>query len=324
MNLLYLLNYLIFAVFLTMFILEIGIAILLSFFKQYSEKLRSVLMPMWGITGTFAVFYVVNFEATYPPLLPLVGTAYALPLLIALLFFISRNAMLAYSEYVGDQKSRDTYTKIYTISALVISIIVTFVLASGASGIGINVADWSLNYSFINMFSILAFLSIASMALLLSSIMIGVKELFRFRAIFSILPYLLMGAAIMLYLPYALSNTLGLSNILLLILLLVLSSIIILGDPARKRAKCVSLSWVFLSIMFFGSLEYPYLFGGSINVNNYLINSTTGFYTLLITLIGGLCLIGALSFFAYTTYIKGYQVRSSNQGKPSEVEETKE
>jgi cytochrome d ubiquinol oxidase subunit II len=302
MNLLYFLNYIIFAAFLTMFILEVGIAILFTLFKEYNEKLRTILMPLWGITGTFAIFYIVNFEATYPPLLPLIGTAYALPLLIALLFFISRNAMLAYSEYTGDQRNKSLYTKIYSVSALLIALIVTFVLASGTSGIGVNTVDWSLTLSFINLFPILVFFSIVSMAILLSSVVIGIKELLRFRAVFSLLPYPLMGIAILIYLPYLLSSILSMGNMLLLVLLLLLSTALILGDPTRSRAKGIAMALVFLSILFFGSLEYPYFFGGKINVDNYLVNSTTGFYALLITLIGGICLFAALSFFAYVTY----------------------
>lgn len=304
MNLLYFLNYIIFAAFLTMFILEVGIATLFPLFKEYNEKLRAILMPLWGITGTFAIFYVVNFEATYPPLLPLIGTAYALPLFIALLFFISRNAMLAYSEYTGDQRNKSLYTKIYSVSALLIALIVTFVLASGTSGIGVNTVDWSLTLSFINLFSILVFLSIVSMAILLASVVIGVEELLRFRAVFSLLPYPLMGIAILIYLPYILSSILSAGNMLLLALLLLLSTALILGDPKRSRAKGIAIALVFLSILFFGSLEYPYFFGGKINADNYLVNSTTGFYALLITLIGGICLFAALSFFAYVTYTK--------------------
>ena len=52
-------------------------------YEKYKEKLMRYITPIWEVTGTFAVFYVVNFEATFPTLLGVAGTIYAVPLLLA-------------------------------------------------------------------------------------------------------------------------------------------------------------------------------------------------------------------------------------------------
>ncbi|MDE1856294.1 MAG: hypothetical protein KGH49_03620, partial [Candidatus Micrarchaeota archaeon] len=88
MNPLYLVNYFIFSVFITLFLLEVGSAILALFsYGAYRDKLRRYLLPIWEVDGTFAAFYLVNFEVTYPTLLGIVGTIYILPLLLAAAFF---------------------------------------------------------------------------------------------------------------------------------------------------------------------------------------------------------------------------------------------
>ncbi|EQB70919.1 MAG: hypothetical protein AMDU1_APLC00044G0057 [Thermoplasmatales archaeon A-plasma] len=42
-------------------------------YRESEQKVFRYLVPIWEVTGTFFVFYVVNLEALIPSALPLIG-----------------------------------------------------------------------------------------------------------------------------------------------------------------------------------------------------------------------------------------------------------
>ncbi len=81
MSLLYYLNYGILAAFLSLFFVEVGMAIYaLVIYGRYRERIWRYIMPLWEITGTFAVFYGASLIATYPNLMPVIAPIYIGPI----------------------------------------------------------------------------------------------------------------------------------------------------------------------------------------------------------------------------------------------------
>ena len=148
---LYTLNYAIFAIFLCLFIIETGIGVLSIFaYGTYRNSIRKYLLPIWGMDGTFAVFYLVNLIATYPTL-DGVAYAYIIPVLLSAIFFLLRNVFVSYSEYIGDIKFETLCMKIYGTSTIIMSFIVISIFASATSGIGVTISKNAVSVSLITM-----------------------------------------------------------------------------------------------------------------------------------------------------------------------------
>lgn len=302
MNELYLINYVIFSVFLTMFLVEVGLAIISLFgYEKYKVDIKRLINPIWEITGTFAILYVVNFEVTYPTLLNIVGTAYAVPLLVAAIFIILRNMFIVFSEYIGADRSEHIFRLVYSISTLIAAILAIATLASGISGIGINMSTSALNSSFLlNPFTILVIVSLVMFALSLAEGVLKPNGFQKIGIASEILGFAFAYIAVTVFLPgFKISSQLVLVGVS--IALLAIS--IIIQAMKYRHSGLLNIILVFLLINMFGIATYPYIFGTT-NVTSYMTSSALAAPEILITLVGGAFV--ALSLFAliYVNYIK--------------------
>ncbi len=305
MSMLYPLNYAIFAAFLTLFTLETGIALaLLLFYEKLKDTVLGYLIPVWEITGTFAVFYVVNFIASFPTLITLVGRVYIAPLLVAVLFFIGRNAFIAYAEYMRVQSQR-RYLTAYAVATLAVAYIVVAVLSSGISGIGVNVHGMQahLGAMMLNPLNVLMFAGIALIAAFM------METFFVRRVGWPVLALGPMGVAavtvaVAVYDAHALAGALGAGAWLLAAVVALLAASIALKARDSGYARYIALVWLFVSINAFGAFQYPSLFGGSVDIGSYLNAGAVGSAATAVTLVGGLFLTMAMVFFVYIVYIK--------------------
>ncbi len=307
MSVIFSINYFIFSIFLTLFGLETGIAVtMLLEYDRYKDRLKRFLMPIWEITGTFAVFYIVNFEASFPSLLIILGSAYILPLLVGAMFFIFRNAFLSYSEYMGNPKTEKTYLHVYAIATIVVAFIVVSVLDSGISGIGINTQTYAINAAtiFVNSFNILMFVGIALIAVFMAAAFFGIKEYKWIPGVAAPLGVILVAVASYSRLHYLFDNAMGFGLPYLIGLLALLGIAIYAHYSNRKFTKYVVVIWFILAVNFFGFMQQPFLFGGAVNTSGYLPSGTSAAYVNMVTLIGGAILIISLIYFIYITYIK--------------------
>ena len=310
MSIMFAINYLIFSVFLTLFGLEVGIAVtMLLEYDKHKDNMKRFLMPLWEVTGTFAVFYLVNLEATVPSLLMLVGTIFVVPLLIAAIFFILRNAFLSYSEYMGDKRSEKRYLHVYAIATLVVAFIAISVLDSGISGIGINAPAYSINMlkMFANSFNILMFLGIALLSVFVAAVFFDVREYRWFSSLAAILGIIAIAIATHSAMGYLFSAAFGPGLPYLIGLLVLLAAVLYLYHSGKKYAKYIAVLWFLLAVNFFGFMQSPYLLGGTVEINSYLASGPMAFYVNLVTLIGGTILIVSLVFMVYVSYIKKAQ-----------------
>ncbi|MCL4388104.1 cytochrome d ubiquinol oxidase subunit II [Candidatus Marsarchaeota archaeon] len=310
MVLMFSINYFIFSIFLTLFGLEVGIAVtMLLEYDKHKDRMKRFLMPLWEVTGTFAVFYLVNLEATVPSLLMLVGTIFVVPLLVAAIFFILRNAFLSYSEYMGDKSSEKRYLHIYAIATLLVAFIAISVLDSGISGIGINASAYSINMlkMFVNSFNILMFIGIALLSVFVAAVFFDVREYKWFSGLAAILGIIAIAIATHSAMEYLFSAAFGPGAPYLIGLLALLGIALYLYYSKNKYARYAAVLWFLLAVNFFGFMQSPYLLGGTADINNYLATGPMAFYVNLVTLVGGTILAVSLVFMVYVSYIKKTQ-----------------
>jgi len=307
MSLMLSINYFIFSIFFTLFVLEVGIAlILLLEYEKYKDNLKRFLMPLWEVTGTFAIFYIVNLEAVVPSLLLLIGTIFVVPLLVAAIFFILRNAFLSYSEYMGDKISEQRYLHVYAISTIIVAFIVISVLDSGISGIAINASSYSINLlmMFVNPFNILMFLGIALLAVFIAAAFFRIREYKLFSILCAVLGIIAIAIAVHSSLNYLFDSAFNTGLPYLLGLLALLAVSLFMHYNGNKYAKYISVLWFFLAVNFFCFMQGSYILGGTVNTNNYVATGAMAFYINVVTIIGGAILAASLIYMVYISYMK--------------------
>lgn len=305
MNPLYIANYLIFSVFLTLLIMEIGAALLaLLSYPNYREKLRRYLLPIWEVDGTFAAFYLVNFEATYPTLLGLAGTIYVLPLLLAGAAFILRSVFLVYAEVIGAGKAEENCMRMYAVCTLVMSFFAISVFGSGLSGIGINVATNSADLLalILSPLNLMLFLGIILIAAFLAINYFEVGGRLRRGVLAVSAAIILILVGILQYAPSLFAGIVA--NIYLLaISLAILAAALVLQLKKNRYANHLSIIWLIASINLLGIVGYPSIFGSQ-SILQYLASSAATLPLLIITTVGGAAVALSLAVLVYVSYIR--------------------
>ncbi|MDE1868927.1 MAG: cytochrome d ubiquinol oxidase subunit II [Candidatus Micrarchaeota archaeon] len=306
MSSLYFMNYAVFAVFFTLMTVEAGMAVLaVTSYEGARDKIRSYIMPLWEIIGTFAVFYFVEFEATYPSLLTLVGTAYILPILLAALFFILRNAFISYSEYIGKGRPENRYAKIYGISTLVVLFLVLSILTSGVSGIGVDVQQMSVNplaLSF-NLFNITMFVAVILIGWFAAVAVTGSARYRKPGVYAGIAGIALVFVSMFSGAPHLAANLQD--NVMpVAVSIALFAAAIVLHLKGSSFARYVVFAWLFSGILAYGALQYPYMFGGVLDTNAYAASGAGAAYLIIATAIGGIFLVAALAYLIYVNQRK--------------------
>lgn len=306
MNTYYALNYLIFSIFFTLFTLEIGVALLSVLgYDEYKQKIKSYLNPIWELEGTFAVLFLVNFIATYPNMLATIGSIYVAPVLIAGSLLILRNAFLVYSEYTGKPGEEKRYMLVYGMVTLIIAIVLIALLDSVISGVGVNLASNSLDafVMFVNPFNLGMLFSLLLINMFVISVFFDVQCLRGFNIAGLVVGALLAVVTLNAFTGYIVTNLMQV-QLSLVVLLLILGIGVFMYLKKLWASRYVILFWLFLTLNFFGRVQYPYIFGGALDVTNYMTNAAIETSILAVTAIGGVLLLIALGYFVYVSYIK--------------------
>ncbi len=306
MNAQYIINYVVLSAFLTLFIAELGAALVFVINRRYYPRVKAFITPLWGPIGTFAVFYLVNTEATYPAALSTVGTMYIALGMTAGLFFILRNAFIMYSEAHHNPRMDELYRWLYVAATLVVAFLVVTIFSSVLSGIGVNLSEEYVDpvRAMFNPFNALLFIAFAMMALSISYVQFNVNELGRHFPLVSVaLSYIIAIAASWAYLPYFAGHFV--SNIYLVAPSAVLAAAGLAAYYLRSGiAKYLMGAWLLVSIESYGALQYPYMFGGALQYTQFLNNSAMALYASYVTAAGGTMLAVFLAIFFYVNYLK--------------------
>ncbi len=305
-NVQYMINYTVLAAFLTLFIAEVGSSFVFLINRKYYPKIKEFITPLWGPIGTFAIFYAVNTEATYPSALSLVGTMYIALGMTAGLFFILRNAFIMYSEAHSDERMDLIYRKLYVVMTVVVAFLVVTIFSSAVSGIGVNVSQASVNalIAMLNPFNVAYFISISLIALSVSYVQFNVKEGGRMVPLVSTaLAYIIIIAVSEKYLPYF-ASALATNYCVLIISLIIAAAGFVAYFLGKSISKYIMGVWLFISIDMFGVIQYPHLFGTAAEYTQFLNNSVMALYASYVTAIGGSLVAFYLAIFLYINYVK--------------------
>ncbi|MDE1768291.1 MAG: cytochrome d ubiquinol oxidase subunit II [Candidatus Micrarchaeota archaeon] len=291
MNLLVDINIVVFALVFSLFAVETGIALLnLLAYEKVWKRTTQYIAASWAISGTFLVFYIVNFEATYPLILTQAGTLYIVPVLLAGLFVIFRNAFIAYSEYAEDAVAKKTFVRVYAISTLIAVFLLISVLSSTVTGTGVNLSTMSLDYLEIlfNPYNLLMFVCTAAVSILAVIMLLSIEKPLGFDKVTALSLLLVIIIATFLYatLTYAPFVAQGLGSRWLYLIpgvvMLLVAAGLYLNRKGRWNAICAFL-WLVTTVSGFETLGHPKIFGGALSISSFLAPQSAASASLIIT-----------------------------------------
>ena len=222
---------------------------------------------------------------------------------IGFIFIAIRNLTLVYSEYAtkGDPVIPMVAYGIVTLIAVVLALTV---LSSGVSGVGVNIAgSVNLTQLFFNPFNLLMILSVLLFSGFVAMNVFKVEEMRQSGIMGLPVGIALVCLVTSVYAPYMISNV-G-NNMVAFVVFLAMTALALVLSEARNRfAGAVAVLWLVAAILFYGILQYPYVFGGTVNITNYATNSATAGWIANITIICGALLVISLACLVYFAYLK--------------------
>ena len=298
-NLIFEVNYAVFAVFAALLITEImGSVLLLLFWRETKSRVLEYIVPIWEVTGTFGAFWVVTGDFAYPSLLVPVAKIFAALLTVFLILFVARNASIVFAEFIIKRKWLDEVKlyKAYAISTIVLGLVVLVLLSSLVSGRGIDIPAGSFSIS--DWAS-----SLGSWLFVLGTLLIGAGMAPVFYSILSMrrltIPVTATGVALSVlsyyvYSPAFISAWMAVPVALTLLACLLFFHERTLGVVTNKAVFLVLLTTVIFSLQF---LVYPSAIGRTIPIDAVTTTGTMADAYLMITLVGGILLAAMLVLY---------------------------
>jgi cytochrome d ubiquinol oxidase subunit II len=295
------LNGVIFAMFFAIISTELMAASAIIF--KYEESTRKVfyyLVPIWEITGTFFVFYVVNVEALIPDALPILAYSYISYILIFIVIYITRNVSIISAEFIFKNKwkiNRRMLYSLYAIMTYVLGFFVLVIYTSLMSGHGLNITTRTFN-----MGAFLGYLPDDGFILGSAIVLFGMASIFyrlEVNAILSLVVTVL--GLIVAGVSFVVIN--DVSNVYLMVAsgIVTVAIPVLYIIPQLKQYisdKIIFQGFLAVSAFLLFYSVYPNLSSKAINVNTLLNNSAMQTQIFYATLIGGtLLLIMSLVFF---------------------------
>lgn len=294
-------SFLIFAVFATLLITEImGSVLMLIAWDNVKSRVLEYIVPIWEVTGTFGVFWVVVVDFSFPSILIPAAHIYAVAIMLFLILIVARNASIVFGEYIikrGWLDEKKLYMA-YSASTIALGIVVLVMLSSIISGSGVDLAS--------GVFNIGTWLSSGgSYAFILGTLLIGVGLAPVFYGLkplrFIALPATATGVTLSilsyyLYLPSLVSPMILVPAILTL-LVPVLFSVDKAYSIVTNKLVFATVSVVILFSLNF--LVYPEAFGKALPVDSVTTSGPMASAFFTITLIGGLLLAAMLVIYLF-------------------------
>ncbi len=294
-------SFLIFAVFATLLITEImGSVLMLISWDNVKSRVLEYIVPIWEVTGTFGVFWVVVVDFSFPSILIPAAHIYAVAIMLFLILIVARNASIVFGEYIikrGWLDEKKLYMA-YSASTIALGIVVLVMLSSIISGSGVDLAS--------GVFNIGTWLSSGgSYAFILGTLLIGVGLAPVFYGLkplrFIALPATATGVTLSilsyyLYLPSLVSPMILVPAILTL-LVPVLFSVDKAYSIVTNKLVFATVSVVILFSLNF--LVYPEAFGKALPVDSVTTSGPMASAFFTITLIGGLLLAAMLVIYLF-------------------------
>ena len=268
-----------------------GSAVLILWWNKYHKAVLPYIVPIWEITGTFGAFWVVLSDFAFPNIIIPLAQIYGDAIMIFLILFVARYASIVFGEFIVKKRwldERKLYTG-YSLSSLIIGLVVLYVLAGVIGGYGINLASLTISLSiWITHSADLLFVLGAVIILVgLAPVFYGAKDLAKIGVVFTLLGVVISSASLILFKPAGLSWVIALP-----ILLTIIPSVGFLTKQLSPIVsnKLVFILWASVDIFTLNFAVYPKAFGGAINVDAFTTSGPMGYAYFSMTAIGGVIL----------------------------------
>lgn len=300
-NLIFYVTFLIFSVFATLLITEImGSVLMLLAWDRTRSKVLGYIVPIWEVTGTFGVFWVVVVDFSFPGILIPAAHIYAVAIMLFLILMVARNSSIVFGEYImkkGWLDEKKLY-RAYSLSTIALGTVVLVILSSIISGKGVDLANLE--------FQLGPWLSSGgSYAFIIGTLLIGVglappffglKEL-RFLS----LPATSTGVGLSLlsyylYLPALLSPYIAIPVVITLLVPVLFSMEKTNALMANKLVFAVVSVVILFSLNF---LVYPNAFGKALAVDSITTAGPMAGAFITITVLGGFLLAVMLAIYLF-------------------------
>ena len=310
------LNLIIFSVFFTVAATELMAASAILFrYKESEKKVFRFLLPIWEITGTFFVFYVVNLEGLAPDVLPLLAYSFISYILIFLILYVLRNTVIISAENIwkNSRVNRRLLYSAYAVVTFVLGAMVVMIYASFLGGHGLNYTAETFS-----LVSFLKFLPDDGFVIGIAVLFFGLAAVFYGLDVNRFLPLIVTAAGMIIagisLLGLGDSNNTALFAIPVIFTLLLPLLWIFPGTRYIAEKKLVFQGFIAISVFFLAYSQYPYLLGKTLLVPSILNNSAMQTQMFYATIIGGVILL-LLTYFFYDIYYESNKNDKRESGR---------
>ncbi|EQB68570.1 cytochrome d ubiquinol oxidase subunit II [Cuniculiplasma divulgatum] len=309
-------NILVFSIFFTSASTELMAASAILFkYKESQTKVFGFLLPIWEITGTLFVFYVVNLEGLVPDVLPLLAFSFISYILIFLILYVLRNSIIIFAEMIWKNRviNKKTLYSIYALVTFVLGAMILLIYASFIGGHGINYTARTFN-----LLNFITFLPDDGFIIGIAILLFGMASIFydlkvnRFLPLLVIVVGLIISGVALRGLGDYSNSTLPVVSLILFLLIPILWIL----KPTRKYItnKLVFQGIFAISIFIVAFSQYPYLLGRTLNITTILNNTAMQTEMFYATIVGGIILF-VLTFFFYDIYFEKGKQKEMDQQK---------
>jgi cytochrome d ubiquinol oxidase subunit II len=310
------LNLIIFSVFFTVAATELMAASAILFrYKESEKKVFRFLLPIWEITGTFFVFYVVNLEGLAPDVLPLLAYSFISYILIFLILYVLRNTVIVSAENIwkNSRVNRRLLYSAYAVVTFVLGAMVVMIYASFLGGHGLNYTAETFS-----LVSFLKFLPDDGFVIGIAVLFFGLAAVFYGLDVNRFLPLIVTAAGMIIagisLLGLGDSNNTALFAIPVIFTLLLPLLWIFPGTRYIAEKKLVFQGFIAISVFFLAYSQYPYLLGKTLLIPSILNNSAMQTQMFYATIIGGVILL-LLTYFFYDVYYESNKNDKRESGR---------
>lgn len=302
----------IFSMFFAMISTELMAASSLLFkYEESTKKVIPFIIPIWEITGTFFIFYVVNMESLIPSILPFLAYAFIFYILVFLILYIGRNSAIIVAETIWKNKfiSKKSLYKIYAIITYIIGAIIFILYTALISGKGVD-----FNAKTFDLVKFVAYLPNDGFIIGSAILVFGLASVFYGLNVNRFLPLIVtvIGLIIAAVSFLKLNDINNPYYLVIPVILTILAPVLYIFQRTRTLIsnKILFQAVIAIATFFIIFSLYPNMLGGTQTITPLLNNSAMQVQIFYATVVGGIILFILTYVFFKVAYFKN----SSGEG----------
>ncbi len=284
----------------------IGIFPIYMDYEKNKENVLKHIVPIWEITGTMIVFFVVELELIYSTLVPIASYLFIPIVGIFALLLILRNVFIIYAEFIWKKVDSKPLYMFYSAATVIMVIGFLTAVAALLTGLGIHLNLTTLSKSYINYLPLLG--TDVYWIFLIGALFIafGMSQVFyrtvkntSFMPLITIAVGLIMDAYAYMSIASLDKASAGAYIILPFILTLAIP-LLYMYKPTTHLASYKPFWFIMITIAVF-SLELPVtkIAGGAFPINAFASVNSMQAANFYLSIIGGIIYILLMVMYAY-------------------------